>query len=286
MPKTDAAAKQPDDSWREALAALRATLTEQPENVSPEEWKTLLSAMTTSDEPPKPGPFAWDPDPIVVVSRRNRILHFPGALLSGPVSEDQRARWFAPPEGLAASAPGLLRNQDQRDLELNYGATFLGVCTSAWKYRAADDRNAPRGAPPDADRVLIEPAGRHARPILTGPAFKDPETGERRPDLITAAWLRVLAFLRDARNEAAAALFTAPDGYDAPEIVVLPLSEVLKQTTEVGRLAYPLVLDAAGRSRNLAHLGALHDYAVRERSASAITAACRRRAQSVSPSRL
>lgn len=229
--------------------------------------------------------FAWEPDPVVVVSRRNRILHFPGALLTGPVSDERRAAWFAPPEGLAAGSLGLARNQNPHDLEVNYGVTFLGVKTSVWKYRAADDRNTPRGAPPEADRHLVEPVGRQSHNALTGAAFKDPESGERVPSRIAAAWLRVLAHLRDPRGEASA-LFTPGEAYDAPELVVLPLSEVLRQNTEAGRLAYPLVLDASGRARNLAHLGALHDYAVRERTAAAIVAACRRRAQSVPSTRL
>lgn len=254
-----------------------------PKSNAAEESRHDVNAA--AEAPLKPDHRAWDPDPVVVVSRRNRILHYPGALLRGDVSAEQRARWFAMPDEFAAASPALLRNQDPRDLELNYGVTFLGTFTSCWKYRAADDRNIPRSAPPEGDRVLVEPASRHGRPLMTTAAFRDPDTGDRIPALVAAAWARVLAHLRDERGEAHR-LFVPGEAYDAPEIAVLPLSEVLRQTTEAGRLAYPTVLDAAERCKDLAHLGALHDYAVRERSAAAITAACRRRAQAVPASRL
>ena len=251
---------------------------------------TAASAETpeTSDTPPK-DPWAWNDNPTVVVSRRTRIIQFPGALLRGPVDEATQSAWLRDPgDPRNEYDAGLARNQDRRDLVLSMGVTFLGEFTSSWLYRTHETRDMPRQAPPPDRCTLLEPFGRNAFQALQGAAVKDPETARRRPDKVREAWHRVLGFLRRDDNEARR-LFVAEDGFDAPDVMVLPLREALTASTDLGRHANAALLDALNpraHIKDFAHLGGLHDYAVRERQASNVRDACRVRAQAIDASRL
>lgn len=233
-------------------------------------------SLVQEKSPPAADPFAWDPDPVVVVSRRSRIFHFPAALLVAEPGDDLRKKWLA--------EDSLPRDRREVQVTLNLGVTFLGCRTSAWAYRKFDGQ-APRNPPPDEQRVLLEPQGPQAREMIKGGAFLDRETGRRRPDLVRAAWTRVFDYLRADENPTSE-FFRAPDGFDAPEVIVCRLSELLAQTTEAGRNAYSHALAGAARCKDLAHLGALHDFAFRERRAAAIVTACRARALAVPENRL
>ena len=227
-------------------------------------------------------PYApvWDRDPIVLCSRRSRVIPFPTVLLLREPTEADRRVLDAPLE--------LGKVRDESHMTVVAGVNFLGAFTTVWDplmFRTGSAATAPKAAPL-ADRcAIVAPWSRNVQ-LETRPGFKDRDTGVVKPEAIHAAWLRVLAWLR-AQEEAQIAgvegranvpLFTAENGYDAPEFVQCPLSAVLAQRGETGGHAYQHAFNAIPHAKEGGHLGALHDYAVRVPTAWPLVTACRARA--------
>lgn len=221
---------------------------------------TKPPAASPSDQPA--ASFEWTRDPVVAVSKRTRNLTFPSSLLLREPTDAERARW---------------KDGDRRDpvptstFTLYAGVTFLGAMTSVFALRdVAGPGQAPRAAPPESAMLIVAPTGNAGGVFTSGP-FTDRETRKVVPALVHAAWMRVMRWLEaddkvtaEKRTSGLPLLFTAGDGYDAPEVAVLRLSEALTQRTDAGRLAYPAITSSIKWAKDGGHLGALHDYAVRE----------------------
>lgn len=221
-------------------------------------------------ETAKPDLFAWDPDPVVVVSRRPRVLYFPTDLLLREPTEADVAKWTADTWPATLNKP----------IAVGAGVTFLGTYTSSWAYLSATPGNAPKGPPHPEKMRLVQPYTL-ASSVMSqrGSGNVDPETGRLIPSRVNAALRRVMDF---QEKHVSPHLFTAPDGFDAPEIMLLPLSEVFTQRTERGQQAHTTVLTTIQHLRAVRHevmtpLGALHDYAMKfkTRAGEPIVNACR-----------
>jgi hypothetical protein len=219
----------------------------------------------------------WDRDPYVIASRRARNIAFPAILLLRDPTEEERAKW--------KDATGMERGDATMRIEA--GVTFLGALTTQWMLQSADSHaKAPKSAPPADVCSLIWPAGTSDNTIKNAAAFRctgAPESID--PAKVSAAWRRVLEYLRaeEARvierdGNPSGALFTAVSGFDAPEMVVCKLSEVLGQKSSAGQAGHQHLSNAIAWAKNGRHLGALHDYAVRTPGAWSIVESCRARA--------
>lgn len=233
-----------------------------------------LAVMAAKDTTPPSDPlinvdpFAWSPDPLVVVSRRPRIVYFPEVLLTRGATDAERKAWAA--EGATSQTRGEVQ------LALNAGVTFLGEFTSAWAYLGTTPGHAPAGAPEEAKRLIVMPYTNGAS-LLNHPGNKDRERQRLRPDRVREAMARILAYMQTTPD---ARLFEAADGYDAPELQVLNLSAIFRQRDEASQQAHATILSAVPHTRNYVretriHIGALHDYAIRDRAARPILDACR-----------
>lgn len=237
-----------------------------------------LTAMATAHKPDSSphdrstddahDPFAWDPDPVVLVSRRARRLLFPRLLVERALTADE----------VATARPDLW-------VIAQAGVTFLGTLSTSW----ADLATMPGHAStvPDMRRAVLAQPASWAQQAISAPGAgnKDPATGRLRPDRVREIFRRVFAYVKDTRHPTSPDLWTTVDGYDAPEMMMLPLSEVFSQRTERGQQAHEAVFKTIPVLRRVVHetvtpLGVLHDYAVRARGggASAILSACRAKA--------
>src|SRR5574338_1579436 len=94
-----------------------------------------------TDSTPTADPFAWDPDPMVLVSRRNRVVVVPTDILRGEMSPEQVKRWSTP-----ISEIGQVGSRQERQVAFVAGVNFLGAHTSVWALRGtAESRRAPHG---------------------------------------------------------------------------------------------------------------------------------------------
>lgn len=226
-------------------------------------------ARDTDDDTAHADPFAWDPDPTVLVARKSYRLYFPRPLVERALTEAEAAS-MKPDQWVAVQA----------------GVTFLGTLSTSW----ADLTTIPGHAStvPDMRRAVLAQPATQAQQTITSPAArnKDAATGRLRPDKVRAIFDRVFSYLKDHRHPTATDLWTSVDGFDAPELVILPLSELFKQNTDRGQQAHAAVFTAIPHLRRVPHetvtpLGVLHDYAIRaSRSggATAILGACRAKA--------
>lgn len=223
-------------------------------------------------------PFEWDRDPVVLVSRRNRVLVFPGALLSRDPTADEVKRWTTPID--EAHPEARTEPLDLKMLSLQAGVNFLGAYTSSWAYRTTDGRAAPQGAPQPHLMTLLWPYT-NGRESVVGPLSGniDRDVQRVRPDRVRAVLRRVIDYCQAHRAPTDVDLWTTPDGYDAPELQLMPLSEVFSQKGE-GAQAHVTAFNSIRHLRatrdTIATLGGLHDYAVRSRSGQAIMTECRR----------
>lgn len=230
-------------------------------------------------------PFAWDPDPIVLVSKRPRRLYFPRLLIDRDATPEEIKAWTTPPDPLpnGATRPGPHLPSVRQDqwIVAQAGVTFLGTYSTSWADLATVQGHAT--AIPNMQRaILAQPVTQAQAAIINNPANKDHATGRMRPDKVRAIFERVFRYLREHRHPSAPDLWTSADGYDAPEMMLLPLSELFTQRTEAGQHAHAMVVKAIPHLRRVVHetvapLGVLHDYAIRSRSggASAILSQCR-----------
>ncbi len=238
--------------------------------------------MAKQDELITRDPWAWQPaeQVMVLVSKRTRNVQFPRALLDKDAAPEQMAKWLAP-----ASTAG---ERNEATLNILAGVTFLAAWTSAWAYREAGGPNAvPKGAPRETDMVLVTPP---ATATLSGRDWKDRESGRPNPVVQHAAWRRIVAYLK-ARGEALREagdfdMWSPDDGAEGPEVMLLPLGDMLTRRNDAGRQAEAATLAAIQWCRESAHLGALHDYASRSAGSWNIATACRARALHFSPSKL
>lgn len=243
---------------------------------------STLAAMAKQDELITRDPWAWQPaeQVMVLVSKRIRNVQFPRALLDKDATPEQMARWL--------SRESTASERNEATLNILAGVTFLAAWTSAWAYReAAGVSQVPKGAPREQDMVLVTPP---ATSTLSGRDWKDRESGRPNPVVQHAAWRRVVAYLK-ARGEALREagdfdMWTADDGAEGPEVMLLPLADMLNRKTDAGRQAEAATLAAIPWCRESAHLGALHDYAARSPGSWNIATACRARALHFSPTKL
>lgn len=241
------------------------------------------TAATTADSPAS---FEWTRDPLVLVSRRIRDIAFPGALLLRDPTEEDLRRWRDPNSRNSGAS--------EHKVRVLAGVTFLGALTSAWALRAVSGPGqAPRGAPADDAMILVQPTS-SASGVLGGHQFIDRETRAVVPQRVHEAWLRVFRWLKQEDLRSAEErgdrplLFCPADGFDVPEVMLVRLSEVLRHTSEDGRMAYPAVTNSLRWHKDGRHLGALHDYAVREPAAWPLVTEIRARlgkAQSLAPTK-
>ena len=223
-------------------------------------------------------PVAWDRDPIVVASRRARVLYFPAKLLLAEVTEVDLAKWSH------KDSTGMERGD--ASVRIEAGVTFIGAFTTQWALRTVTSTaQAPKSSPPFDACTLLWPSSTTDNTIKKAAAFRVPGTSDVSPAAVNAGWLRVFAYLRKQEERVLAdtgapslALFTALDGFDAPEVIVTRLSDILGQRTEAGQHAHPHLANAIAYSKNGRHLGALHDYAVRHPGAWSIVESCRAQA--------
>lgn len=234
--------------------------------------------VVTDAESLPPDPFAWTPDPVVAVCRRERVLYVPGVLLRRDPSDAEKRRWRDP--------AGRPENRAEVGLRLLIGATFLGAYATSWDLRGVDGPHAAPSREPSEDRLrLLLPPSLRVEQFDPGDRDRDRPGAPLRPDRAHAGVLRALAWVHEQDAEGLRAgtvvepgLFSAGLSHDAPEVALLPLSEVLAQRTQAGVQSFALVLAAIPYVRDAGHLGALHDYAVRVPAARSIVDACRRRA--------
>lgn len=223
--------------------------------------------------------FAWDPDPLVLVSRHNRVLPFPAALLRGDMTDEQVRRHFDPPRDIALAGA-----KEEETLTLIAGVNFLGARTTSWAYLKTAPQGAPSGPPDPNTTVTVWPyCSRHNVITERGGPNWDRESGKVIPGGIHAALVRILEFSRAHQRPGEVSLWETVDGFDAPELALLRLSEVFRQHTDAGRHANATTIGSVAFLRRtpevIAHLGALHDYAIRDRAGSGVLAACRSWAQ-------
>ena len=216
---------------------------------------------------------------MVCVSARERDISFPAALLVREPTEADVAKWNG-------GRDDLMVMRTEHRMRLSAGVNFLGAFTSQWRLREVPNHQSAPKSPPLPDTcAILYPVTDAAGVINSAPMFKFAESRALNPAAIHAGWLRVLKYLRDQEARAASdtgaaplTLFTAPDGHDAPQVVLCRLSEVLTQRTTDGQHAHPHMFNSIQWAKNGAHLGALHDYAARNPSAWNIAEACRVRA--------
>lgn len=230
--------------------------------------------MARQDETQPRDPWAWQhPEHVMVlVSKRMRNVQFPRALLDRDATPEQMAKWLAPTSTAA--------ERNEATLNINAGVTFLATWTSAWAYRdAASPSQVPKGAPQEAAMVLVVPP---ATGNLSARDWKDRDSGRPNPQVQHAAWRRIVEYLK-ARGAALREagdfdMWTADDGAEGPEVMLIPLADMLGRKTDAGRQAEAATLAAIPWCRESAHLGALHDYAARSPGSWNIATACRARA--------
>lgn len=240
-----------------------------------------MSQTAKSDPSPSapetPFVLAWDPDPLVVCSRRTRDVSVPAALLMRDPTEKERAAW---------AAPTAMSMVAQVTVRLNAGATFLGAGVTQWLYRGLTSHAQVKGTPPPESLVALWPKSSEDNTLRDAPRFKGHESNAVDPAKVCVAWQRVLAFLREEEKRvleqdgvAPLTLFTAKGGYDAPELVVCRVSELFRMQTVDGQHAQPHVMGSIKWAKDGRHLGALHDYALRHPGGSVIAMACQQRLQ-------
>lgn len=218
---------------------------------------------------PTPALFAWEADPVVVVSRRPRALYYPADLLRGDATPAQVKAWTDPKGG----------EYERKFLALQAGVNFIGVLTSSWLYKNFDGRSAPQAAPPPDKCILLYP-DTNGRDVLTSPrtGTTDRETGRLIPAKIRAIFERILRFHKAHLSTGDDNLWDAPDGFDAPELMLMPLSEIFAQRGAEAAGAHVTVVQSIKflrASAGVETLGALHDYAIRHRSGNAIAGECK-----------
>ena len=228
--------------------------------------------MAKQDEVTTRDPWEWQSNPTVLVSKRTRKVQFPRALLNGEATPEQMAKWLAP------ESTSIERSETT--LTMLAGVTFLGTWTSAWALRGIGSAGqAPKGALAESSMVLVTPPSAQ---VIDARGFKDRESGRPRPDVQHAAWLRVLAYLRARGKLLAEAgdfdMWSPDDGAEGPEVMLMPLDDLLRRKTHAGQQAEAATLAAIPWCRASDHLGALHDYAIRHSASAAIATACRARA--------
>jgi len=238
-----------------------------------------LARMPQAEKTPPPtdtthaDPFAWDPDPLVLVSRRPRILYFPRVLAQREATDRDYQQWREP------GSTALHRQEEQ--MAVGAGVTFLGCYTTSWA-----DLETARGhataVPNSVKMILVEPFTRAHDLIARN--NRDPSSGRLIPTGVQAVYHRILRHhQREAQDGRCGALnpWATQDGFDAPELQMLRLSEVFSQRTEAGQHAHATVTTTIKYLRRNPHesvtpLGALHDYAIRSRAGAAVLEECRR----------
>lgn len=224
---------------------------------------------------------AWDPNPLVVVSRRTRNLVFPAAVLQREPTKEDMIKWYGP--------TSKAEDRDDKIVTVQAGITFLGTLTTAWTLKEItkssdapkDDKGRPL-APAPQTTLQVSPENT-ARNIFALPMFRDKATQALLCGEVSKAWMRVFKHLQ-ARDEdlvlaGQLGLFTTSGGFDAPEIMLLPLRDVLEHKTDLGQQGFGMTLNAIPTHRNATHLGALHDHACHYPQSWQIVEAARRRVQ-------
>lgn len=238
--------------------------------------RTLPRMAKTPAELDFPVTAEWDRDPYVIASRRARNIAFPSVLLLRDPNEAELAKW--------KDATGMERGDATMRIEA--GITFLGALTTQWMLQnVTSNAKAPKAEPPLDACSLLWPAGTSDNTIKNAAAFRCKDAPETIDPLkVSAAWRRVLGYLRaeetrivEESGNPSLALFAPVSGFDAPELVVARLSEVLGQRTEAGQAGHQHLSNAIAWAKNGRHLGALHDYAVRTPGAWSIVESCRAR---------
>ncbi len=227
-------------------------------------------------DPPAPFRLAWDPDPLVVCSRRTRNLSVPSVLLIRDATQKELAEW-ANPTGM--SLPSRVT------ITLNAGATFLGAAVSMWHFRALQSANqVPKGPPPDGALAVLWMKSSEDNMIKTAPRFKGGDTQDLDPAKVCAAWCRVMEHMHnderralEQNGHAPVTLFTPQNGFDAPEVVVCRVSSLFTMQSVEGQHAQPHVMSSIKYMKDGRHLGALHDYAIRHPGGNVIAMECQKR---------
>lgn len=237
----------------------------------------MAKPPTSPDDlaPTAADPFAWDPDPLVLVSKRARRFHVPRVLFDRDATDAERAAWYRIADDATPTARG------DTWVTAQAGVTFLGTLMTSWADHRAQHSGQVASVPDMSRAVLVLPISQAQQQIKDNPANRDPATGRVKPAAVRTIFERVFGHV----EETWPALFKAADAYDAPEMMLVRLSEVFAQNTPKGQQANAMITAAIPALRKVTHetvtpLGCLHDYAIRHRGggAVAIMHACKAKA--------
>lgn len=231
----------------------------------------------------------WDPNPLVVVSKRNRSLYFPKILLQRDITSEDEATWAKELEAAESGKTGKtpLNIRQEAPLYLAAGVNLIGCYSSVFSFKKLEQNQRPvdgkgRPVPPPADKLVLLYPQTPAWRIFEGPGFVSSATQQIDASKVHAAFVRVFKYLKKRDEESAAAegyvgLFQTPPGFSSAEILQMPLADVFSQKGQDGQAAYGYALSGVKIAKNLGQLGALHDYAFRHASGWNIVEACRTR---------
>jgi hypothetical protein len=231
-----------------------------------------MAKTPTADDPTTPpaDPFAWDPDPTVLVSRRSRRFYVPRVLFERDATEAERATW--------KSRDSLASQRGDSHVVAQAGLTFLGTLMTSWRDWTAHSSAQVSQVPDMSRAVLLQPISQAQETIRGDMRHKDRATGRLIPSHVRAIFERVFGYVQEVHAD----LWRPMDHDDAPEMLILPLSEVFSQRTDRGQQANAIITAAIPVLRRVQHetvtpVCALHDYAIRARGggAAAILAACK-----------
>ena len=232
--------------------------------------------------PDKPAAYVpgWTADPWVCVSKRMRNVEFPAVLLAREATSEEMARWLKDPQEKHRNPDAKVVNfirVPSFTVTLCAGVTILGALTTQWRYLDIPTMAQRPNDPPSVDEcAIVWPVSNATQQIRDDAHFKardadgHPNFERIDPSRVSDMWRRVLAYL-EAQERAlvedgtflAAPLFTTQRGFDAPELTVGRLGDFLAQKGEAAHKAYPYLAANYKGCRDGRHMGAFHDYCVR-----------------------
>lgn len=229
--------------------------------------------------------WTWDANPLVLVSRLRRDFFVPNDVWLREPTEADLVKWYTRP--MKFEDVGKKVDRAEKAVTFCAGVTFLGTLTSAWMNKdipsAADAPKDTKGrmVGPVFDKAIFLYPETNNRQVFDLNQFRDSATRALIPQRVNEAWIRVVKHIMSRDAEVAKAggysgLFESHLGRP-PEMILLPLQDLLKHSSDVGQAAYGHTLASIPHTRNGTHLGGLHDYAVHYATSWPIVEAARKR---------
>lgn len=204
----------------------------------------------------------WDPNPVVVISKRPCSFRFPNSVLLRAPTEDELTRWSSKDEDNRASS------RDEKTVHLHAGVTFLGTYSTSWALKNINShKESPAGAP-HFDRCVLLTPRTDSTTTTSHHSFRDPASRKILGTKVHEAWMRVMAYLKEQDRRLLEAgigggVWNSPGGLDTPDVFLIRLGEAFKLGTELGQAAHGAITAAIPWVKDPATLGAFHDYACR-----------------------